>query len=209
MDPATLAKLLKYAPKIASGWDWLTGKKGPSRSGSMSKLEKNYLSGLKLQANQGMSAAQVDQTMGTTTRTMGIETDIAKTNVMGNAYNQGLEGSAVVAEQLKDVDLAGSAEVAATARKVAADNIKIQESAKSKLGAYGIQKSNQQYSEALNHYANQEGRLSSVLDTVSGWGSDYLTGLETEAEHEELKSKEWWDKLTAAEKAEIMYGGGI
>ncbi|MAE81126.1 MAG: hypothetical protein CMB80_00210 [Flammeovirgaceae bacterium] len=197
---------MKYAPVIKSGWDWLTGKRGPSRSGSISKLEKNYIAGLKEQASRGMTQAQVNQTMGRTTRAIGVETDIAKTNVMGTSAVQGLEDSSVMAEQLKDVDLAGSAEVATTARKVAADNIKMQEVAKSKLGAYGMQQTNQNYSEALQHYANQENRLSSVFNAVSGWGSEYLGGLQNKADLEKLKGTDWWEKLSPEEKARILYG---
>ncbi len=201
--------IMKYAPQIKSGWDWLTGKRGPSRSGSISKYEKNYIAGLKQQAKTGMTQAQVNQTMGLTTRAMGTETEIAKTNVMGNAVNTGLEDSGVVAEQMMDVDLAGSAEVAATARKVAEDNIAMQESAESKLGAYGIQRTNQNYNEALRHYANQENRMGSVMNTISQFGSEYLGGLKNKADLEKLKSTDWWEKLSPEEKARILYPDGF
>jgi|TARA_Y100000034_G_scaffold72793_1_gene87716 hypothetical protein len=193
------ATAMKYAPYIKQGWDWLTGG-GPSRSGSMSKMERNYLKQLKLRAERGMDPSQVNQLMSQTTRSVGVETDISKANVMGTSAVQGLEDSSVMAEQLKDVDLAGSAQVATTARNVAAENLRIQEQAEEELGAYGMQQTNQNYSEALNHYSG----LDNILGTISGLGGDYLTGLANKSKLEEYQNASWWKDLDDEVKFKII-----
>jgi hypothetical protein len=196
---AGAATAMKYAPMIKQGWDWLTGG-GPSRSGSMSKMERNYLKQLKLRAERGMDPSQVNQMMGQTTRSVGVETDISKANVMGTSAVQGLEDSSVMAEQLKDVDLAGSAQVATTARNVAAENLRIQEQAEKELGSYGVKQTNQNYSEALNHYSG----LDNILSTISGLGNDYLTGLTNKSKLEEYENAPWWDDLDPDQRRKII-----
>lgn len=205
MDPLTIAMTAaKYAPAIKQGWDWLTGKKGPSRSGSVSAAEKSYIANLKLRMKEGMSGQQVNQMLSQTTRAVGTATDLAKTNVQGVAVSQGIEDSGVVAEQMLNVDQSGSAEIAQTARMIAEENLKIQESSRVEMGKYGIQQSNQKYSEALRDYASQEGRIGGVLKTVSGVAGDYMTDLEHSADLEQFEGLDWFQALTPEQKADLI-----
>jgi len=205
MDPITIAlTAAKYAPLIKSGWDWLTKKKGPSRSGSVTAAERAYMKNLQQRMKMGMSPQQVNQMMSTTTRAQGIETNLAKTNIQGMGVKQGIEDSGVLAEQMTNVDLAGSEQIAITARRVAEKNIEIQNKAQKTMGEIGIKRTDTAYNEALEHYATQEGRISSVLGGVSEIGSNYLATLEQSGQMGRIGEQDWFKDLTADQKAKIM-----
>ena len=112
MSLAAIATAAKYAPLAAQGYQWLFGKGGPTRAGSVSGQERNYMNWLQSRSKTGMGQGAINEQLGMTSRAAHQGVDVAKANIMGGAIAGGIEGSGVVAEQGVQADSAATLAIA-------------------------------------------------------------------------------------------------
>jgi len=194
--------LMKYAPAIKKGYDWLKGGGLPTRSGSKSEHEKKYVNWLQSRARTGLGQAEINRQIGDTSRLASQSTDIAKANVTGSAISQGIEGSGVVAEQGVAADSARTVAIANAARKIAQANQQAKDTAQTKLGEYGMQTTDAAYKDALANRAYKDDQQSEFLGGVSKLGSNMVQGQWSEY----LASQDWFKKLPAETQQKILEG---
>ena len=203
--------LLKYAPAIKKGYDWLKGDGLPTRSGSQSDQEKNYINFLQSRAKTGLGQDVINQQLGSTSRQVSQPTDIAKANITGSAISQGIEGSGVVAEQGVAADSARTLAMANAARKIAQANQQAKDSAQTKLGEYGMQTTDAAYRDALANRAYKDDQSPNFFGTVGQIGEDILTTRDKESDKrvkakilEKIKQLPGWDKMSEKDRMDLI-----
>ena len=164
---------------------------------------------LQSRSKTGLGSDAMTQQLSGTGRAVAQQVDLAKGGIQGRAVSQGIEGSGVVAEQMVGADSAGTIAMANAARGIAEQNRKVKDQAHEKLGEYGIQATNQRYAEAQGRYAQDQGRLESLMGFASDIGSGILKDKEQGALIERLKAEGVWEQLSAEQKIKIQTTGSL
>ena len=201
--------LLKHSGTLAAGYDWLAGKRSPTRSANISSAEQNYLKFMQSRAKTGLGQDVINQQLGATSRAAHQGVDIAKANIMGSGIAQGIEGSGVMAEQGVVADSAATLAMANAARSIADKNRQVKDEYEAKLGQYGVSQTNQRYQEVLAEKARKKGAFGAFAGGVSGIASDYLAKQEVDETVATAKKEGIWEKLTHEQQMQILMGGGF
>ena len=165
----------KYAPLVKKGWDWLTGKKKKVPGRQASPLEQNYVNFLQSQAKQGIDPAQQNLMMGAAGRGAAQGVNQMSAGIMNRGVMQGLEGSAVMSQQLAAADSVGAGQLAQTAREIAFKNFQVKQTAQDKLGGIGQMRSNANWTTAKQQFDFDNQRESNTMSQISTIASDFLT----------------------------------
>ena len=176
MDPVTVAlQAAKYAPLVKKGWDWLTGKKKKVPGRQASPLEQNYVNFLQSQAKQGIDPAQQNLMMGAAGRGAAQGVNKLSAGIMNRGVMQGLEGSAVMSQQLAAADSVGAGQLAQTAREIAFKNFQVKQTAQDKLGGIGQMRSDANWSTAMKQFNFDNQRESKTMDQISSMATDFIS----------------------------------
>ena len=176
MDPVTVAlQAAKYAPLVKKGCDWLTGKKKKVPGRQASPLEANYVNFLQSQAKQGIDPAQQNLMMGAAGRGAAEGVNKLSSGIMNRGVMQGLEGSAVMSEQLAAADSVGAGQLAQTAREIAFKNFQVKQTAQDKLGGIGQMRSDANWSTAMKQFNFDNQRESKTMDQISSMATDFIS----------------------------------
>ena len=201
--------LMKHAGTFAAGYDWLAGKRSPTRSANISSAEQNYLKFMQSKAKTGLGQDVINQQMGNVSRAAHQGVDVAKANIMGGGIAQGIEGSGVMAEQGVVADSAATLAMATAARSIADKNRQVKDQYEAKLGQYGVSQTNQRYQEVLAEKARKKESFGAFASGASGIASDFLSKQEIDETVATAKKEGIWEKLSHAQQMQILMGGGF
>ena len=208
MSLAAIATAAKYAPLAAQGYQWLFGKGGPTRAGSVSGQERNYMNWLQSRSKTGMGQGAINEQLGMPSRAAHQGVDVAKANIMGGAIAGGIEGAGVVAEQGVQADSAATLAMANAARSIAEKNRQVKDQAQVALGQHGISQTNQRYQEALANSARRDTQGTDLVNEFAALGKEYSGKVEHQGRLDMYVNEEWFQNLPEKIQMLILSGGG-
>lgn len=170
-DPLTMA-LVVGGSKLVGGLA-----KGMQRTPrySQSSGEKAYMNELQRRAQQGVYTPGMQREMLSQTSSVASQqADIGRQNVLGQVTRQGLENSAVAAEQTAAIEVARQRKIAEAARRISLENQLSKVKATDMLGEHGIRMSKNKYMDALAKFRQKQNMWDDVSGSVTA-GLDVYT----------------------------------
>lgn len=148
---------------------------------SQSGKERAYMSELERRSAEGIYTPGMQREMlGRTSSVASQQADIGRQNVLGQITSQGLENSAVAAEQTAVIEVARQRKIAEAARRISLENQMSKVKAADMLGEHGIRMSKNKYMDALAEYRHKGQFWDDMSGAVGAGASIYTAGMGSE-----------------------------